>query len=92
MKGYVAKKRIRYYAVIYEGLDPITGREIRTWHRAGTNKADATKLAKRLAAEIKGRDDDIRSLTFGAYVLVRARPLQTRRKQDASRPHRCVVR
>jgi hypothetical protein len=35
MKGYVARKSDRWYAVIYEGLDPITGRERRTWHPAG---------------------------------------------------------
>ena len=27
MKGYVARKGNRWYAVIYEGTDPITGRE-----------------------------------------------------------------
>lgn len=27
MKGYVANKGGRWYAVIYEGLDPVTGRE-----------------------------------------------------------------
>jgi hypothetical protein len=32
MKGYVARKGDRYYAVIYEGLDPLTGRERRRWH------------------------------------------------------------
>jgi len=74
MKSYVAKKRNRYYAVIYEGLDPITGKEIRTWHRAGTNKAEANKLASRLAAEIEGRDDDTRSLTFGAYLTTQWLP------------------
>jgi hypothetical protein len=26
MQGHVARKRGRYHAVIYEGLDPITGR------------------------------------------------------------------
>ena len=26
MKGYVAKKGDRWYAVIYEGLDPVTGK------------------------------------------------------------------
>lgn len=30
MHGYVVRKRDRYYTVIYEGLDPITGRERRT--------------------------------------------------------------
>ena len=26
MRGYVAKRRDRFYAVIYEGIDPIAGR------------------------------------------------------------------
>ena len=33
MKGYVVRKGNQYYAVIYEGLDPITGREHRRWHQ-----------------------------------------------------------
>ena len=35
MKGYVAQKGARFYAVIYEGVDPLTGRERRRWHPAG---------------------------------------------------------
>jgi hypothetical protein len=35
MKGYVARGD-RWYAVIYEGLDPVTGKERRRWHPAGT--------------------------------------------------------
>ena len=38
MHGYVARKHDRYYAVIYEGLDPVTGRERRSWHPAGTDR------------------------------------------------------
>ena len=29
MQDYVARKGHRYYAVIYEGIDPLTGRERR---------------------------------------------------------------
>lgn len=29
MNGYVAQRRGRYYAVVYEGRDPGTGKEIR---------------------------------------------------------------
>jgi hypothetical protein len=29
MRGYVTQKETRWYAVVYEGLDPITGRERR---------------------------------------------------------------
>jgi hypothetical protein len=49
MKGYVARKGERWYAVIYEGFDPVTGRERRSWHPAGTIRADAERLATRLA-------------------------------------------
>ncbi len=68
MKGYVRQRRGRYYAVIYEGLDPVTGREHRRWHPAGTDRAEAERLAARLAAEESVRTDATRSLTFGAYL------------------------
>jgi hypothetical protein len=72
--GHVARKRARYYAVIYEGLDPVTGRERWTWHPAGTDHAEAEALAARLAAERDGRNDQIRSLSFGAYLTGRWLP------------------
>ncbi len=49
MKGYVAKKGDRWYAVIYEGLDPVTGKELQKWHPAGTSREEAERLAARLA-------------------------------------------
>ena len=74
MKGYVAKKGDRWYAVFYEGLDPVTGKELRKWHPAGTSREDAERLAARLAKELNGRNDDGRSLTFGAYLTTRWLP------------------
>ncbi len=74
MKGYVTKKGDRWYAVIYEGLDPVTGKERRTWHPAGTNRRDAERLAARLAAKFNGRNDEGRSLSFGAYLTTRWLP------------------
>ena len=58
MKGNVAKKSDRKYAVIYEGLDPVTSKERRSWHPAGTNREDAQRMAARLAKELNGRNDD----------------------------------
>jgi integrase len=69
MKGYVARKGDRWYAVIYQGLDPVTGRERRSWHAAGTSRDDAVKLAARLASKCNGRNDEARSLTFGGYLV-----------------------
>ncbi|MBW3548873.1 MAG: hypothetical protein KY452_12185, partial [Actinobacteria bacterium] len=69
MRGYVAKRRNRFYAVIYEGLDPVTGRERRRWHPAGTDRAQAEELAGRLAAEHTGSDCGRRAgPTLGAYL------------------------
>jgi integrase len=68
MRGYVARKGDRWYAVVYDGLDPVTGRERRRWHPAGTTREEAEQLATRLAAELNGRNDKVRSLTIGAYL------------------------
>jgi integrase len=57
MRGYTAKKGNRYYAVIYEGVDPTTGKERRRWYAAGTRKSDA----ERLVTELMKRKND------GAY-------------------------
>ena len=68
MQGHIKKRGDRYYVVIYEGLDPVTGRERRAWHPAGTDRADAERLAKKLAAAETKRIGAVRSLTFGAYL------------------------
>ena len=46
MKGYVARKGNCWYAVVYEGVDPTSGRERRSWHAAGTERADASGLQR----------------------------------------------
>jgi len=74
VKGYVARKGNRWYAVIYEGVDPVTGKERRSWHAAGTERADAERLAVRLASDREGRNDEVRSLTLGAYLTSRWLP------------------
>jgi integrase len=74
MKGYVAKKGNRWYAVIYEGTDPVTGKEVRRWHAAGGERADAERLAARLARDLDGRNDQVRSLSFGAFLTARWLP------------------
>ena len=68
MKGYVRQRGDRYYAVIYEGRDPVTGKERRTWHPAGTDRDDAERLATKLAATETNRVGAVRALTFGGYL------------------------
>ena len=83
MQGYVARKGDRYYAVIYEGIDPLTGRERRRWHPAGTDRAVAETLACDLA-ERRRRDGghERGSLTVAVYLTQRWLPS----KQMALRP------
>jgi hypothetical protein len=68
MKGYVRQRGDRYYALIYEGRGPVTGKEQRTWHPAGTDRDDAERLATKLAATETDRVGAVRVLTFGAYL------------------------
>lgn len=36
MRGSVAKKGKKWYAVVYDGPDPLTGKDRRRWVMAGT--------------------------------------------------------
>ena len=69
MRGYTAKKGNRYYAVIYEGVDPATGKERRRWYPAGTRKADAERLVTDLMK--RKNDGEYRPpdrTTVGSYL------------------------
>ena len=61
MKGYVARKGDRWYAVIYHGVDPDTGRERRQWVPAGTDRTKAEAIAARLGREETERRNGHRS-------------------------------
>jgi integrase len=77
MRGYTAKKGNRYYAVIYEGVDPMTGKERRRWYPAGTRKADADKLVTELVK--RHNDGEYRTperVTLGEYLTQRWLPAQ----------------
>ncbi len=77
MRGYVVKKGKQYYAVIYEGVDPTTGKERRRWHPGGPLKRDAERLVNDL---VKRKDDGTYRgpdrLTLGEYLTGRWLPGQ----------------
>lgn len=81
MRGYVVNKGGRFYAVIYEGRDPITGREQRSWHPAGTDRAEAERSAV-LLAQVASAKDHARGLTVARYLRQTWLP----RKQISLRP------
>lgn len=69
MRGHVTRKGDVWYAVIYEGVDPVTGKERRRWHRAGTDRAEAEELATRLAAaEAARRNGQWSELSVGRLL------------------------
>ncbi|HSH62221.1 MAG TPA: site-specific integrase [Acidimicrobiales bacterium] len=77
MRGYTVKKGNRYYAVVYEGIDPTTGKERRRWYPAGTRKSEADKLVTALVK--RHNDGDYRApekTTLGAYLTERWLPAQ----------------
>jgi len=69
MKGHVTRKGDVWYVVIYEGVDSVSGKERRRWHRAGTNRNEAETLAASLAAAEDIRRSRRRSLlTVGRFI------------------------
>ena len=53
MRGGIHKKGNNYYAVVYDGVDPATGKKRRSWIPAGTRRSDAEKLAVNLGIDYR---------------------------------------
>ena len=85
MRGGIQKKGNNYYAVVYDGVDPGTGKKRRTWVPAGRRRSDAEKV---LAAEIKRRHDGeptpTEKLTLGQYLTERWLPIQKSRVRPST--------
>ena len=76
--GYVTNRDGRWYAVSYEGLDPLTGRDRRRWHRT-SDEAAAHALADTLPS---ARPPSPRGMTVSRYLCTRWLPT----RQDRLRP------
>ena len=80
MRGHIVKRGKRYYAVVYEGTDPATGKRIRRWYAGGDTRKGAEKLLGELVK--RSHDGDYRApdrITVGDYLLERWMP--TKRAQ-----------
>jgi integrase len=77
MRGSVAKKGKRWYAVVYDGVDPATGAYRRRWVPAGTRRSDAEKLLADLVKRShEGNTVVSEKVTLGAYLTDRWLPVQ----------------
>ncbi len=66
--AYVTEKRGVYYAVIYEGRNPVSGRERRRWHGCDDHAA-AAKFANDLTERRARQRHTGSSLTLPEYLL-----------------------
>ncbi len=77
MRGYTAKKGKQFYAVIYEGVDPATGKERRRWIPAGPRRGDAERLVTELVKRRNdGQSNSRDKTTLGDYLTEKWLPLQ----------------
>ena len=94
MRGHIAKKGNRYYAVIYEGVDPATGKDKRRWHSAGDNRKDAERVLADLIKRV--HDGDYRApdkITLGDYMLKRWLPTKRARlKPSTAESYERIIR
>lgn len=79
MRGHIAKKGNNYYAVIYEGINPSTGKERHRWHRAGPRRLDAERLVNELTRRRHSGEDTSDRSTVGTYLVDRWLPIQESR-------------
>lgn len=69
MRGHIAKKGNRYYAVIYEGVDPKTGKGRHRWHAAGATRREAERvLADLVKRHHDGEYRPPEKITLGEYL------------------------
>lgn len=80
MRGHIAKKGYRYYAVVYEGVDSATGKERHRWHIGGSTRRDAERV---LADLIKRMHDGAYRppdrISLADYLLKRWLPVKRTR-------------
>jgi integrase len=77
MRGTIAKKGKRWYAVVYDGVDPATGKDRRRWVSAGPRKEDAERvLADLIQRKYEGESVVTHKGTLGEYLTERWLPVQ----------------
>ena len=85
MRGHIAKKGQRYYAVVYEGINPATGRPRHRWHAGGSTRRGAERLLAELLTRL--HDGTYRPpdrVTLGDYLVERWLPAKSSRLKPAT--------
>ena len=85
---YIVTRNQRFYVVVYDGIDRLTGRERRRWHPAGASRTDAEAIAATVdAAASPPPDSATRALTVGRFLTEQWMP-RRRSQLRATTAHR----
>jgi integrase len=85
MRGTIQKKGNKWYAVVYDGVNPATGNYRRRWVQAGTRRSDAEKLLADLVKRAhRGETVVSEKLTLGDYLTERWLPVQETRLRKST--------
>ena len=85
MRGSIQKKGNKWYAVVYDGVNPATGGYRRRWVQAGTRRSDAEKLLAELVTRAHNGETVVsEKLTLGQYLTERWLPIQEARLRKSS--------
>jgi integrase len=85
MRGTIQKKGNKWYAVVYDGVNPATGNYRRRWVQAGTRRSDAEKLLAELVKRAhRGETVVSEKLTLGQYLTERWLPIQETRLRKST--------
>lgn len=85
MRGTIQKKGKKWYAVVYDGVNPATGKYRRRWVQAGTRRGDAEKLLAELVKRShRGETVVSENLTLGKYLTERWLPVQEARLRKST--------
>ncbi len=85
MRGSIQKKGKKWYAVVYDGVNPETGKYRRRWVPAGTRRGDAEKIfAELVKRSHRGEAVVCEKLTLGEYLTERWLPVQEARLRKST--------
>jgi len=85
MRGTIQRKGKKWYAIVYDGVNPATGEYRRRWVQAGTRRGDAEKLLAELVKRShRGETVVSEKLTLGQYLKERWLPVQEARLRTST--------
>lgn len=85
MRGSIQKKGQKWYAVVYDGVNPETGNYRRRWVPAGTRRGDAEKLLADLVKRShQGETVVSEKLTLAQYLTTKWLPVQETRLRTST--------